>query len=103
MFVCFLFPCQFILSVRLDYRITYLLSIYKKEFGDKTITDSSASLADMPQMTRETLFSPIASTEAFFSRPKWGVYWPVNFLLSPASEPDIDEIATKAESMFAGR
>uniref|UniRef100_A0A8D0AYY2 Inositol 1,4,5-trisphosphate receptor n=1 Tax=Sander lucioperca TaxID=283035 RepID=A0A8D0AYY2_SANLU len=61
---------QFILSVRLDYRITYLLSIYKKEFGDKTITDSSASLADMPQMT--------------------------------PSEPDIDEIATKAESMFAG-
>uniref|UniRef100_A0A8D0DDY0 Inositol 1,4,5-trisphosphate receptor n=1 Tax=Sander lucioperca TaxID=283035 RepID=A0A8D0DDY0_SANLU len=53
---------QFILSVRLDYRITYLLSIYKKEFGDKTITD--------------TFFSP--------------------------SEPDIDEIATKAESMFAG-
>ncbi|KAA8590268.1 hypothetical protein FQN60_014202 [Etheostoma spectabile] len=61
---------MFILSVRLDYRITYLLSIYKKEFGDKTITDSSASLAEMPQMT--------------------------------PSEPDIDEIATKAESMFAG-
>uniref|UniRef100_A0A671X7H5 Inositol 1,4,5-trisphosphate receptor n=1 Tax=Sparus aurata TaxID=8175 RepID=A0A671X7H5_SPAAU len=50
---------QFILSVRLDYRITYLLSIYKKEFGDKSIADTS--------------------------------------------EPDIDEIATKAESMFAGR
>uniref|UniRef100_A0A671XFD0 Inositol 1,4,5-trisphosphate receptor n=1 Tax=Sparus aurata TaxID=8175 RepID=A0A671XFD0_SPAAU len=49
---------QFILSVRLDYRITYLLSIYKKEFGDKSIADTS--------------------------------------------EPDIDEIATKAESMFAG-
>uniref|UniRef100_A0A4W6EDL0 Inositol 1,4,5-trisphosphate receptor n=1 Tax=Lates calcarifer TaxID=8187 RepID=A0A4W6EDL0_LATCA len=39
---------QFILSVRLDYRITYLLSIYKKEFGDKSITDSSVSLAEMP-------------------------------------------------------
>uniref|UniRef100_A0A8C3B1D7 Inositol 1,4,5-trisphosphate receptor n=1 Tax=Cyclopterus lumpus TaxID=8103 RepID=A0A8C3B1D7_CYCLU len=59
---------QFILSVRLDYRITYLLSIYKKEFGDNTITETSAS----------------------------------HFLLSPAPEPDIDEIATKAESMFAG-
>lgn len=34
---------QFILSVRLDYRITYLLSIYKKEFGDKNITGSSFS------------------------------------------------------------
>uniref|UniRef100_A0A3Q2XVB7 Inositol 1,4,5-trisphosphate receptor n=1 Tax=Hippocampus comes TaxID=109280 RepID=A0A3Q2XVB7_HIPCM len=49
---------QFILSVRLDYRITYLLSIYKKEFGEKSISETS--------------------------------------------EPDIDEIATKAESMFAG-
>ncbi|KAF0041275.1 hypothetical protein F2P81_007173 [Scophthalmus maximus] len=57
---------QFILSVRLDYRITYLLSIYKKEFGDKTIPESSVSLAEMPLMTH------------------------------------IDEIATKAESMFAG-
>ncbi|XP_072241680.1 inositol 1,4,5-trisphosphate-gated calcium channel ITPR2 isoform X2 [Leuresthes tenuis] len=61
---------QFILSVRLDYRITYLLSIYKKEFGDKTIAESSVSLAEMP--------------------------------LGTPSEPDIDEIAAKAESMFAG-
>ncbi|XP_034444276.1 inositol 1,4,5-trisphosphate receptor type 2 isoform X1 [Hippoglossus hippoglossus] len=61
---------QFILSVRLDYRITYLLSIYKKEFGDKSIIDCSASTSEMP-----------------FVMP---------------SEPDIDEIATKAESMFAG-
>ncbi|KAL6106962.1 itpr2 [Pungitius sinensis] len=59
---------QFILCVRLDYRITYLLSIYKKEFGEKSLTDTS--LAD---------FIPITP-----------------------SEPDIDEIATKAESMFAG-
>ncbi|XP_034541174.1 inositol 1,4,5-trisphosphate receptor type 2 isoform X3 [Notolabrus celidotus] len=61
---------QFILSVRLDYRITYLLSIYKKEFGEKSIAESSASLSDMLP------FIP--------------------------SEPDIDEIATNAESMFAG-
>uniref|UniRef100_A0A7N8YJQ7 Inositol 1,4,5-trisphosphate receptor n=1 Tax=Mastacembelus armatus TaxID=205130 RepID=A0A7N8YJQ7_9TELE len=54
---------QFILSVRLDYRITYLLSIYKNEFGDKTITDSSMSLADMPPLTRETLFSYDFSSE----------------------------------------
>ncbi|KAM8861047.1 inositol 1,4,5-trisphosphate-gated calcium channel ITPR2 [Synchiropus picturatus] len=60
---------QFILSVRLDYRITYLLSIYKKEFGEKSITDST-SLADV---------SPFAPTE-----------------------PDIDEITAKADSMFAG-
>uniref|UniRef100_UPI003AACF85B inositol 1,4,5-trisphosphate-gated calcium channel ITPR2 n=1 Tax=Centroberyx gerrardi TaxID=166262 RepID=UPI003AACF85B len=66
---------QFILSVRLDYRITYLLSIYKKEFGDKNLTtDNSVSMAELS----------------------------VHFNLSPASEPDIDEIATKAETMFAG-
>ncbi|MEQ2229265.1 Inositol 1,4,5-trisphosphate receptor type 2, partial [Ilyodon furcidens] len=61
---------QFILSVRLDYRITYLLSIYKKEFGESTVIDSCSSLADFPPV--------------------------------PPSEPDIDEIAAKAESMFVG-
>ncbi|XP_056908962.1 inositol 1,4,5-trisphosphate receptor type 2 isoform X1 [Takifugu flavidus] len=60
---------QFILSVRLDYRITYLLSIYKKEFGDNSMSENS-SVAEMSPM-------------------------------SP-SEPDIDEITTKAETMFAG-
>uniref|UniRef100_A0A671RHD7 Inositol 1,4,5-trisphosphate receptor n=1 Tax=Sinocyclocheilus anshuiensis TaxID=1608454 RepID=A0A671RHD7_9TELE len=35
---------QFILNVRLDYRITYLLSIYKKEFGDQTLDTSLISL-----------------------------------------------------------
>lgn len=35
---------QFILSVRLDYRISYMLSIYKKEFGDNNDNgDPSAS------------------------------------------------------------
>ncbi|XP_046889429.1 inositol 1,4,5-trisphosphate receptor type 2 [Hypomesus transpacificus] len=61
---------QFILSVRLDYRITYLLSIYKKEFGDRSVMDSSLSVADFPTMS--------------------------------VPEPDIDEIAAKAEAMFAG-
>uniref|UniRef100_A0A4W5LTA6 Inositol 1,4,5-trisphosphate receptor n=1 Tax=Hucho hucho TaxID=62062 RepID=A0A4W5LTA6_9TELE len=59
---------QFILSVRLDYRITYLLSIYKKEFGDRNLLDSSMSLSEFPSV----------------------------------SDPDIDEIAAKAETMFAG-
>ncbi|CAL8263789.1 unnamed protein product [Merluccius merluccius] len=61
---------QFILSVRLDYRITYLLSIYKKEFGEKNVSENSVSMNDIPTMS--------------------------------ASEPDIDEIASKAEAMFAG-
>lgn len=47
------FSVQFILSVKLDYRITFLLSIYKKEFGDKVITDGSIS-ADNLFMTRKT-------------------------------------------------
>lgn len=63
-----MFPLQFILSVRLDYRITYLLSIYKKEFGDKSITDSSLSVADMVPVTREALFPLNANTKAFFIR-----------------------------------
>ncbi|XP_069048844.1 inositol 1,4,5-trisphosphate-gated calcium channel ITPR2 isoform X2 [Lepisosteus oculatus] len=61
---------QFILSVRLDYRITYLLSIYKKEFGDSNIPDSSLSVADVPIQT--------------------------------VPDPDINEIAAQAETMFAG-
>ncbi|XP_017278513.1 inositol 1,4,5-trisphosphate receptor type 2 isoform X2 [Kryptolebias marmoratus] len=61
---------QFILFVRLDFRITHLLSIYKTEFGEKSLPENSESLAEIPIMT--------------------------------SSEPDIDEIAVKAESMFAG-
>ncbi|KAJ8411304.1 hypothetical protein AAFF_G00173100 [Aldrovandia affinis] len=61
---------QFILSVRLDYRITYLLSIYKKVFGDGKLPDSSLSIADI---------SPVSGPD-----------------------PDIDEIAAQAETMFAG-
>lgn len=40
--------------MRLDYRITYLLSIYKKEFGDKDIIDGSASVADLPTLVTLT-------------------------------------------------
>ncbi|CAM4581349.1 unnamed protein product [Leuciscus chuanchicus] len=58
---------QFILNVRLDYRITYLLSIYKKEFGEQTL-DTSASVTEVPVM----------------------------------AEPNIEEIAEKAENMFSG-
>lgn len=54
-FGCLSFPHQFILSVRLDYRITYLLSIYKKEFGDNSIVENS-SVAEMPSMSREIFF-----------------------------------------------
>ncbi|XP_056117184.1 inositol 1,4,5-trisphosphate receptor type 2 isoform X2 [Rhinichthys klamathensis goyatoka] len=58
---------QFILNVRLDYRITYLLSIYKKEFAERTL-DTSASVTEFPVM----------------------------------AEPNIEEIAEKAENMFSG-
>ncbi|XP_053320394.1 inositol 1,4,5-trisphosphate receptor type 2 [Spea bombifrons] len=63
---------QFILSVRLDYRISYLLSIYKKEFGDNgaSVETSTVSPPDTPTL--------------------------------PAIVPDIDEIAARAETMFAG-
>uniref|UniRef100_A0A671RHU3 Inositol 1,4,5-trisphosphate receptor n=1 Tax=Sinocyclocheilus anshuiensis TaxID=1608454 RepID=A0A671RHU3_9TELE len=49
---------QFILNVRLDYRITYLLSIYKKEFGDQTL-DTSASVPNIEEIAEkaENMFS----------------------------------------------
>ncbi|KAJ6666363.1 hypothetical protein lerEdw1_000636 [Lerista edwardsae] len=65
---------QFILSVRLDYRISYMLSIYKKEFGEtsENVDNSVTSLPDSPPITSAVV-------------------------------PDIDEIAAQAETMFAGR
>uniref|UniRef100_A0A803V3P3 Inositol 1,4,5-trisphosphate receptor n=1 Tax=Ficedula albicollis TaxID=59894 RepID=A0A803V3P3_FICAL len=41
---------QFILSVRLDYRISYMLSIYKREFGENTenVDCSTSSPPDTP-------------------------------------------------------
>nr|XP_012788828.1 unnamed protein product [Sorex araneus] len=64
---------QFILSVRLDYRISYMLSIYKKEFGESS-ENADASPSGTPDM-----------------------------LLPSAVVPDIHEIAAQAETMFAGR
>ncbi|XP_058045708.1 inositol 1,4,5-trisphosphate receptor type 2 isoform X5 [Ahaetulla prasina] len=65
---------QFILSVRLDYRISYMLSIYKKEFGEsnENVDNSTTTPPDSPALTS-------------------------------AAVPDIDEIAAEAETMFAGR
>uniref|UniRef100_A0A670IYY2 Inositol 1,4,5-trisphosphate receptor n=1 Tax=Podarcis muralis TaxID=64176 RepID=A0A670IYY2_PODMU len=44
---------QFILSVRLDYRISYMLSIYKKEFGESSenVDSSVTSPPDTPTLT----------------------------------------------------
>ncbi|KFP11044.1 Inositol 1,4,5-trisphosphate receptor type 2, partial [Egretta garzetta] len=65
---------QFILSVRLDYRISYMLSIYKREFGEnnENVDSSTTSPPDTPG-------------------------------IASAIVPDIDEIAAQAETMFAGR
>ncbi|XP_019371248.1 PREDICTED: inositol 1,4,5-trisphosphate receptor type 2 isoform X3 [Gavialis gangeticus] len=65
---------QFILSVRLDYRISYMLSVYKREFGENSenVDSSSVSPPDSPGIVS-------------------------------AIVPDIDEIAAQAETMFAGR
>lgn len=38
LFVNWLLPLQFILNVRLDYRISCLLSIFKREFDESTTT-----------------------------------------------------------------
>ncbi|XP_040201538.1 inositol 1,4,5-trisphosphate receptor type 2 isoform X3 [Rana temporaria] len=65
---------QFILSVRLDYRISYMLSIYKKEFGDNGGNVDSSTVSTTSPPDTPTL----------------------------AVVPDIDEIAARAETMFAG-
>uniref|UniRef100_A0A674KI21 Inositol 1,4,5-trisphosphate receptor n=1 Tax=Terrapene triunguis TaxID=2587831 RepID=A0A674KI21_9SAUR len=46
---------QFILSVRLDYRISYMLSIYKKEFGEdsENVDSSTISPPDTPGLASE--------------------------------------------------
>ncbi|XP_039235903.1 inositol 1,4,5-trisphosphate receptor type 2 isoform X1 [Pipra filicauda] len=65
---------QFILSVRLDYRISYMLSIYKREFGENN--ENADCSTTSPPDTPGT---------------------------ASAIVPDIDEIAAQAETMFAGR
>uniref|UniRef100_A0A8B9PU69 Inositol 1,4,5-trisphosphate receptor n=1 Tax=Apteryx owenii TaxID=8824 RepID=A0A8B9PU69_APTOW len=46
---------QFILSVRLDYRISYMLSIYKREFGEnnENVDSSTTSPPDTPGIASE--------------------------------------------------
>ncbi|XP_066541868.1 inositol 1,4,5-trisphosphate receptor type 2 [Hoplias malabaricus] len=60
---------QFILSVRLDYRITYLLSIYKKEFGDQNVNDSTVSVVEYtPTVPTEPNLEEISETaESMFA------------------------------------
>uniref|UniRef100_A0A803SSN6 Inositol 1,4,5-trisphosphate receptor n=1 Tax=Anolis carolinensis TaxID=28377 RepID=A0A803SSN6_ANOCA len=60
---------QFILSVRLDYRISYMLSIYKKEFGENNEnTDSTImSQADSPVITSDEI---AAQAETMFAGRK---------------------------------
>ncbi|XP_039617485.1 inositol 1,4,5-trisphosphate receptor type 2 isoform X2 [Polypterus senegalus] len=62
---------QFVLNVRLDYRITYLLSIFKRDYGSADLTDNSMSFVDISAV-------PIS-------------------LVQPAEN---DEIARQAEKMF---
>ncbi len=96
--------------MRLDYRITYLLSIYKKEFGDQTL-DTSASVAEVPVMAGES-FMTYSNINSFPATPcSWLVYFwfqryvcvYVLILLWYVPEPNIEEIAEKAENMFSGR
>ncbi|XP_061085026.1 inositol 1,4,5-trisphosphate receptor type 2 [Conger conger] len=58
---------QFILSVRLDYRITYLLSIYKKEFGDSTLPDGSLSVNDVMTLSVPDIDLIAAQAETMFA------------------------------------
>uniref|UniRef100_A0A673CNX3 Inositol 1,4,5-trisphosphate receptor n=1 Tax=Sphaeramia orbicularis TaxID=375764 RepID=A0A673CNX3_9TELE len=51
---------QFILSVRLDYRITYLLSIYKKEFEEKNASSTLSEILSVLSAASEPNIKGIA-------------------------------------------
>uniref|UniRef100_A0A8C5WW41 Inositol 1,4,5-trisphosphate receptor n=1 Tax=Laticauda laticaudata TaxID=8630 RepID=A0A8C5WW41_LATLA len=62
---------QFILSVRLDYRISYMLSIYKKEFGEnnENVDNSTMSPPDSPVLTTVPDIDEIAAeAETMFEK-----------------------------------
>uniref|UniRef100_A0A7M4FYF6 Inositol 1,4,5-trisphosphate receptor n=1 Tax=Crocodylus porosus TaxID=8502 RepID=A0A7M4FYF6_CROPO len=60
---------QFILSVRLDYRISYMLSIYKREFGENSenVDSSSVSPPDSPGIVSDEI---AAQAETMFAGRK---------------------------------
>uniref|UniRef100_A0A8C4VMW8 Inositol 1,4,5-trisphosphate receptor n=1 Tax=Gopherus evgoodei TaxID=1825980 RepID=A0A8C4VMW8_9SAUR len=59
---------QFILSVRLDYRISYMLSIYKKEFGEDSENVDSSTIS--PPDTPGDLHHRFLSYLGFFRKEK---------------------------------
>uniref|UniRef100_A0A8D2LXS0 Inositol 1,4,5-trisphosphate receptor n=1 Tax=Varanus komodoensis TaxID=61221 RepID=A0A8D2LXS0_VARKO len=62
---------QFILSVRLDYRISYMLSIYKKEFGESNENDSqTCSLTHLPSSVVPDIDEIAAQAETMFAGRK---------------------------------
>uniref|UniRef100_A0A8C0A178 Inositol 1,4,5-trisphosphate receptor n=1 Tax=Anas zonorhyncha TaxID=75864 RepID=A0A8C0A178_9AVES len=60
---------QFILSVRLDYRISYMLSIYKREFGEnnENVNSSTTSPPDTPGIPSDEI---AAQAETMFAGRK---------------------------------
>lgn len=51
--------CQFILNVRLDYRISYLLSVFKKEFVEVYPMQDSAADGTAPAFDSTSNSSPL--------------------------------------------
>lgn len=68
---CFLLCCccQFILNVRLDYRISYLLSVFKKEFVEVYPMQDSAADGTAPAFDSTSNFSTLPLVHLQLSKP----------------------------------
>lgn len=68
---CFLllYCCQFILNVRLDYRISYLLSVFKKEFVEVYPMQDSAADGTAPAFDSTSNSSTLLLVHLQLSRP----------------------------------
>ncbi len=91
------FVVQFILNVRLDYRISCLLCIFKREFDESnTQTDAvPATNADGPNCIPGTQYVPITITHKLLYR------WCEFFLCFTAL--NFENIEEQAEGIFGGR
>lgn len=67
---CFLlYCCQFILNVRLDYRISYLLSVFKKEFVEVYPMQDSAADGTAPAFDSTSNSSTLLLVHLQLSKP----------------------------------
>lgn len=92
---------QFILNVRLDYRISCLLSIFKREFDE---SNSQSELSVSGAVEGPNNMPGSLSTEAVLSEQRLNRLWRLTFLSFFFSGAlDFEHIEEQAEGIFGGR